>query len=207
MDKNGDPVPWMTYPAVEYLSQFDFSKNTVFEWGSGNSSSWFSKRFESIISVESNPIWFDKCQEVLNENQTLLLREFNRKGSEDDENVIKFADAILEQKGKFDVIVNDGKLISRPRCNVNALKKLRRGGVIIFDNSDWFPAQCEKLRKEGFFQIDFHGNGPLNKYTWTTSIFFEPRKDCILLKNPQNFSRISKAGPRKHKHISWIKNP
>jgi hypothetical protein len=207
VDKTGDPVPWMTYPAVEYLSQFDFSKNTVFEWGSGNSSSWFSKRVASIVSVESDPLWYNKCKETLNDNQTLLLREFDRLGDQDDEDVRDFADAILKQKGKFDIIVNDGKLISRPRCNDNTLKKLKAGGVIIFDNSDWFPGQCEILRKAGFFQIDFHGNGPLNPYTWTTSIFFEPRLDCILLKNPQAFSRVSKAGPRTHRHVRGMKNP
>lgn len=207
VDKNGDPVPWMTYPAVEYLSQFDFSKNTVFEWGSGNSSSWFSKRVASIVSVESDPFWYDKSKDVLNDNQTLLLREFNKLGNEDDEDVVKYANAILEQNGKFDIIVNDGKLISRPRCNDNILEKLNAGGMIIFDNSDWFPGQCEKLRNAGFFQVDFHGNGPLNEYTWTTSIFFEPRSDCILLKNPQAFSRVSTAGPRTHRHVRGIKNP
>ena len=33
VDKDGNAVPWMTYPAIEYLSQFDFSENTLFEWG------------------------------------------------------------------------------------------------------------------------------------------------------------------------------
>ena len=207
VDREGNPVPWMTYPAVEYLSQFDFSKNSLFEWGSGNSSNWFSRRFASVVSVESDPKWYGKCKEALNPNQTLILREFNVRGSEDDDEVKSFANAILKQENDFDVIVNDAKIISRPRCTDNALKKLRPGGVVIFDNSDWFPGQCEKIRNAGFFQVDFHGNGPLNKYTWTTSIFFEPRADCILLTNPQTYSRVSKAGRATHRHAIGLRNP
>lgn len=207
VDSYGNPVPWMTYPAVECLSQFDFSKNTVFEWGSGNSSAWFSRRFASVISVESEARWYDMSLAGLNDNQTLLLREFDRRGNEEDAAVRAFADVILEQDGGFDVISNDGKLISRPRCTDNAIEKLNPGGLIIFDNSDWFPAQCEKLRKAGFLQVDFHGNGPLNNYTWTTSIFFEPRPDCLLMTNPQAFSRVSKAGRSSHKHVLGMASP
>jgi len=174
--------------------------------GAGNSSSWFSKRFASVASVDSDSVWYEKCLENLNDNQELILREFDRRGSEDHKDVKSFADAILEQKVKYDVNVNDGKLISRPRCTDNALKKLKAGGIIIFDNSDWFPAQCKKIRDAGFFEIDFHGSGPLNKYTWTTSIFFQPRRDCILLKNMQAFTRVSKAGRLTHRHVKGMKN-
>ena len=36
--KDGAPVPWYSYAAIEFLEQFDLSTKTVFEWGSGNSS-------------------------------------------------------------------------------------------------------------------------------------------------------------------------
>ena len=26
VDKDNNPIPWYTYPAIEYLSQFDYSK-------------------------------------------------------------------------------------------------------------------------------------------------------------------------------------
>ena len=38
----------------------------------------------------------------VNDNQELILREFDRRGSEDDKDVKSFADAILEQKVKYD---------------------------------------------------------------------------------------------------------
>lgn len=33
---NNNPLPWITYPAIEYLGNLDFSKEKIFEVGSGN---------------------------------------------------------------------------------------------------------------------------------------------------------------------------
>ena len=32
VDKDGNPIPWYTYPAIEYLSQFDYSDKKIFEF-------------------------------------------------------------------------------------------------------------------------------------------------------------------------------
>ena len=37
VDADGRPLPWYTYPAIEYLEQLDFRDRTVFEFGSGAS--------------------------------------------------------------------------------------------------------------------------------------------------------------------------
>jgi hypothetical protein len=36
-DKNGEPVPWFTYPTIEYLNHLDLSECSVFEYGMGYS--------------------------------------------------------------------------------------------------------------------------------------------------------------------------
>jgi hypothetical protein len=33
VNARGEPVPWYTYPAIDYLRQLDFSDKTVFEYG------------------------------------------------------------------------------------------------------------------------------------------------------------------------------
>ena len=33
VDRDGNPLPWYTYPAIEYLSQFDYGEKTIFEDG------------------------------------------------------------------------------------------------------------------------------------------------------------------------------
>lgn len=35
VDKDGNPIPWYTYPAIEYLSNLDFCNKTILEWGGG----------------------------------------------------------------------------------------------------------------------------------------------------------------------------
>ena len=44
IDASGAAIPWYTYPAMEFIEQFDFSEKKIFEWGSGNSSVYFSIR-------------------------------------------------------------------------------------------------------------------------------------------------------------------
>jgi hypothetical protein len=47
--------------------------------------------------------------------------------------------------------------------------------MLIFDNSDWYPNTVRFLQEKlGWMQIDFHGYGPINNYTWTTSILMNP---------------------------------
>ena len=52
LDKNDNPIPWYTYPAIEYLSQFDYTDKQIFEFGCGFSSLFWAKRAEKVISIE-----------------------------------------------------------------------------------------------------------------------------------------------------------
>src|SRR3954471_20501401 len=60
MDAAGEPIPWFTYPAIEFLGQFDWGGKRVFEWGSGNSSLWFARRAGSVRSIEHDRVWADR---------------------------------------------------------------------------------------------------------------------------------------------------
>ena len=46
LDAGQSPIPWYTYPAIEFLNQIDFSVKSVFEFGSGNSTRYWAKRAE-----------------------------------------------------------------------------------------------------------------------------------------------------------------
>lgn len=159
LDKDGKPIPWYTYPALEYLNQFDFSDKKLFEFGSGNSSLYWASRVKAVVSVESNPQWHNYVKGSLQSNQKLFLRQ------KEDE----YVSCLQEQSGKFDIIVIDASW--RRRCGQSAIDCLESDGIIILDNSDWYPNTAADLRASGFFQIDFSGFGPINSYTWSTSIF------------------------------------
>lgn len=158
MDRDGEPLPWFTYPAIEYFSQLDFSRARIFEWGAGSSSLWWSRHAREVISVERNPEWHEFVKGQLRENMTLHL------ASDDpayEEVVLGYED--------LDVIVIDGEM--RRECAVRAAGRLAQGGLIILDNSDWYTKAAAELRAQGFAQVDFNGFGPVNNYTWTTSLF------------------------------------
>jgi hypothetical protein len=81
----------------------------------------------------------------------------------------EYVGAIERFDQDFDVVVVDGN--DRFECCKRALKKLRAGGVIILDNSDWHPSCTALLREANLIQVDMTGFGPMSAFTWVTSLF------------------------------------
>ncbi|MCK5084574.1 MAG: SAM-dependent methyltransferase [Candidatus Pacebacteria bacterium] len=160
IDKQGDPIPWYTYPAIEYLRRLDIVDKIIFEWGAGNSSLFWATKAKEVVSVEDNKKWFSIINEKKLNNQKLIFCE---KKSD-------YTKEILNQNRKFDVIVIDGK--HRYDCAKNVLGCVSKKGLIILDNSDRHPKTSQILKGQNLIQVDFNGFGPVNNYTWTTSLFF-----------------------------------
>lgn len=167
VDRDGHPIPWYTYPAIEYLAQFDYGAKKIFEFGCGNSSLFWAARAAEVVSIEDNPTWFEKWQ-----------REFSAANLDvrwRDEGEI-YENAIFEDSQKYDVIIVDGK--RRAQCAAAAVKALAPGGMIILDDSDRINTSAEyiqavaALKNADLLQVDFYGFCPMNNYTKTTSIFF-----------------------------------
>ena len=172
LDKNGNPIPWYTYPAIEYLAQFDYSQKKIFEFGCGYSSAFWAQRAQSVTSIEDNPDWLQKWQKEFN-YPNLKIRHRSENA--------EYENAVFEDDIKYDVIVIDGK--RREQCATAAINALADGGVIIFDDSDRVN-NCEEyrraislLRQAGLLQIDFYGFCPMNCYTKTTSLFLRRNFD------------------------------
>jgi hypothetical protein len=161
IDAAGRPLPWYTYPAIEYLSQIDWSEARVFEYGSGNSSLYWAGRAKLVWSVEHDSRWHEHLTGKLASNHNLVLCSEEK----------KYASQISSAGVQFDVVVVDG--IRRFECVQAALAVVADSGLIVLDNSDWFPRSCDLLRRNDFIQIDFTGAGPINPYAWTTSIFLK----------------------------------
>jgi len=166
LDKDGNPIPWYTYPAIEYLSQFDYSNKEIFEYGCGYSSMFWANRAKKVTSIEDNLKWFEKWQQE-------FLHEFLEIRWRDEGEI--YENAIFEDNKKYDVIVVDGK--RRAECAEMAVKGLADGGMIILDDSDRINTSREYvkavdvLKKANLIQVDFYGFCPMNNYTKTTSLF------------------------------------
>ena len=169
INQEAKPIPSYTYPAIEFIENKIDSDFRIFEYGSGNSSLWWSERVTQVISIESDANWFGYIKENMPSNVELYLIE-------DD---LKYASAINQYEDhSFDVIIVDGS--NRNQCAEFAISKVKNQGFIIFDNTDdhRHAPGVEKLQASGFIRIDFYGMIPSYLYKNCTSIFF---KDVNLL--------------------------
>ncbi len=197
VDNKGDPIPWLTYPAIDYLSQFDYTSASIFEYGSGQSSLFWAARCKHITSVESDKEWLAYCQQHARSNQRLVFRD---EGAPE-----AYAAAIDDfDESYYDVIVIDGK--HRALCARRALPRLAKHGMIILDNSEWCPQTVEILRLQGLLQVDFIGIGPLNRYTWCTSLFLQPTFKIPRLKTENRIEFLGRLDEN-HDGVTVLKRP
>lgn len=159
VDAKGRPIPWLTYPALDYLSQLDFSRARVLEYGGGQSSLWWAERAESVTTVEGEGEWAVTLRRCAPANLTVIGPVV----------APAYAQAPLGSGQTYHVIIIDG--LMRMESTKASLPFLVDGGLLVLDNADWHPQICSWLRAQGLVQIDFHGFGPVNDYTWCTSLF------------------------------------
>ena len=165
VDRNNKPIPWFTYPAIEFLSGKLNKRMTIFEFGSGNSTLFFSERVNQITSVEHNRTWYNKVVERKPENSRIELVISVK--PEDYIGVINL------NFNKYDIIIVDG--LYRNECLIESKDHLSESGVLILDDSDRIEYQTgiNNLLEEGFKRLDFWGISPGYLYQKDTSIFYK----------------------------------
>src|SRR3954468_23735851 len=100
-------VPWFSYAANDYLSQWLKPEMTAFEFGSGGSTLFLAKHVKSVRSVEDNPKWYELVSKRLQEkhisNATIEFHQFDFK------NPIGFehSDYLNSLNQEYDVIFID----------------------------------------------------------------------------------------------------
>jgi methyltransferase family protein len=163
VDRDGHPVPWYTYPAIEYLKQLEYFDKDVFEYGSGQSTLFWAERARRVVTVEDDEAWYAIVSQKIPGNCELVLET----------DLSEYARYIHRYPGGFDVIVVDGAARGKTRlkCCQAALQALRPGGMIVLDNADWLPRSAELLRDSGLIEVDMTGLVPLAGHTQTTSLF------------------------------------
>lgn len=163
-DKNGNPIPWYTYPAIEFLNSIDMTGYNVFEYGSGFSSLYYADKAKHVTSVEDNEEWYSKLDIKNRNNLNVYLMK-------DDD----YASSISKFQKEFDLIVIDGVL--RPDCVEPVLTYVKKNScsMIIFDNSDWYPNSIRRISSNlNWVRVPFRGFGPINNYCSETTVFINP---------------------------------
>jgi predicted O-methyltransferase YrrM len=168
MDGSGHPIPWYTYPAIEFLSRKDFSSKRILEFGGGQSTRWWALRAREVMTIEEDRGWCDSLRPHLPANVSLHHIPLDRHSRD----VSQIRD-LLSSVEAFDVIVVDGHL--RPECGRIAFEHLAQNGAVIFDNAEW-PSIQRLIR--GKKQVPFHGYSPGVHRMQDTTLVFE--RDCFL---------------------------
>lgn len=163
VDKQGNPIPWLTYPCIEFLESRIVDSMSVLEYGMGNSTLWWKKRVSTVISIEHDLKWFKKITQQNPELQGVFVElEYNGDYCRE---VLKY--------NELDIAIIDGR--DRVNCVKNSVKSLKSSGVIIWDDTDResYSEGIELLKQQGFKQLDFVGMKPMSQYKSQTSIFYK----------------------------------
>ena len=140
-------VPWWTFEASDRVARFLATRPDarVFEWGSGASTAWLSRRAGSVTSVEHDAGWAAMVRPVLSDNAVVQVvvplaanghsgQELSRKPGFEGLDFADYVAALDDTEGWFDLVVVDGR--ARNACFHRALSRLAPGGVLVFDNVD-----------------------------------------------------------------------
>ena len=140
-------VPWWTYAAIDKVDQFlsNHKGARVFEYGSGASTVWLSKRALSVTSVEHDNGWYKILESRLidRKNIDLMLRPpksvhtqmpiVSEKSGYADLDFTDYLYAVKDGGQPYDLIIIDGRI--RSDCLRVAIQHLSKNGMIVFDNS------------------------------------------------------------------------
>ncbi|MGD0463005.1 MAG: class I SAM-dependent methyltransferase [Tepidisphaeraceae bacterium] len=169
VDAGGRPIPWFTYPAIDFLEPRVQRNWTVLEWGCGNSTLWWAARTRHVIGVEHDRSWHQLIASDAPENAIIVL-------AENPDRYVNLQDT--PDAGPYDAIVIDGE--RRNQCARRAASSVKPDGVIVFDNSDRkaYRDGLAFLMDSGWKRLDFFGLIPSYLYRGCTSIFY--RDDAFL---------------------------
>lgn len=183
LDNSGQPIPWYTYPVIDFLKYRNYDGKRVLEFGGGQSTLWWAMRCKSVISFEGSKNWFDQIKKSMPENVELNYVE----QSPQDQCLKKIKEIINNQK--FDIIIVDG--LWRFDLAVMAKEYIKPDGAIIVDNSSGYKIYEAFLGSE-FNRIDFYGLAPGVILEACTSVFFNSTQ-CFLLDNQYKIFDIEKS--------------
>jgi precorrin-6B methylase 2 len=161
LDKDGNPIPWIAYPAIDFIESKLKDDMIVFEFGSGASTAWWAKRVKEIDAVEHDKNWFEIVQKNKPVNSNIFWEAEE-----------SYFTKVCSMDKKYDIIFIDGQ--NRNNCVIPALEALKENGVIIWDDSqcEEYLDSYEELYKNGFKRLFFTGISPIYNNKVETSIFY-----------------------------------
>lgn len=166
VDINKDPLPWVTYSFIDFIGDRLKSDMVIFEYGSGNSTLYYSNKVKEVHAVEHDLEWFNRLEKVLPININISYKQLEYGGD-----YSKFS---LNTGIKYDIIIIDGR--DRVNCIINSINAVKNNGVIILDDSEriTYSKGIKELYNCGYKSLDFWGISPgFASYNKCTSIYYK----------------------------------
>lgn len=164
VDNNLKPLAWVTYPFIHFIEPRLCGLKNIFEYGSGNSTLYYSRFVNKVVSLEHDRSWYVKVANRMPENVELFYCEMTEGG--------RYSKFSSECSEKFDLIIVDGR--DRVNSMVSCLDSLTEGGVVVLDDSERcrYERGVNFLMGQGFKRVDFWGISPGLFYKKCTTIFY-----------------------------------
>jgi len=140
--------PWISQGAVLFCEKSLNKDQVGLEWGSGRSTAWFGSRLKSLLSIEFDSGWHSKVVSDL-QNKGLenvecryipiehSITEPTKLYYEKMPAYVNIADNFADNS--LDFVVVDGHY--RQACILAALKKIKPGGLLLVDNTNWLALE------------------------------------------------------------------
>jgi hypothetical protein len=158
-------LPWLTFDAIRALEAHARPGHRVFEFGSGHSTVYWARKDVELHSVEDDSGWFEMVKENLCASPDVHL--YFEKGQD------AYVGRLGRTEGDFDVIVVDGSF--RKACISAATGKLRPGGLLVVDNTDWhWFASADGLVPPDWRKSIYPGFAPFIGHASETTIWTRP---------------------------------
>ena len=164
--------PWITPKSLEYIKSIIKPDWKVFEWGSGGSTAFWSRNCAKVISVEHNTEWIVRMVR-LDCPQNWVLLYVRGKGIDHNSAFVGYSEAVDDYPDEyFDLVFVDGEASSRGWCLQNAMRKLKPGGIMLVDNSNWLTETPVGLtNRKDFPETGLRWVGQPGTFDWWTSVF------------------------------------
>jgi hypothetical protein len=168
VSRQGEPLPWYTFPCIDFLKYRSYYNRDVLEFGGGQSTLWWAARARRVVTLEGDYAWFRALKHTMPDNVDLHYVSMA-----DSTTNVRAVEATLRQQSlvQYAVIIIDG--LYRFEMIEFARNYIAEDGIIICDNAEGYGFY-EGFQAAGFCRVDFFGHVPGVVLPQATSIFFKP---------------------------------
>jgi predicted O-methyltransferase YrrM len=164
-------LPWLSWPAVDFLDRYLHPGMRVLEFGGGGSTEFFLLHGCDVVTVERSMEWIEKIGKRLDR-----IGAATRWQLEYVPELAPVSDYLGSLRmGPWNVILIDAAY--RLECLEAARDYLAHDGMIMFDNADLDIYSAAPSLMEGLTRLEFAGLGVGRKDATKTDVYYRALPD------------------------------